>query len=126
MKTTIKAKPAALNCGCVFGVDNCRGHARRGAVARAGSLGASRRSLAWARLAPGPMARARLGLASRLLERRRLVQRLVGSRGRGGSGRRCRGRGDHRLVFRGDCWHNRPVYDAYGRWLGNRTVDVCR
>ncbi|MFZ0600472.1 MAG: hypothetical protein WAN05_03705 [Roseiarcus sp.] len=25
-----------------------------------------------------------------------------------------------------NCWHNRPVYDAYGRWLGNRTVNVCR
>ncbi len=100
MKTTIKAKSAALDCGRIFGVDNCGGHARRGAVARAGSLGASRRSLAWARLAPRPIAGRRLGLAPRLLERRRVVQRLVGSRGRGGSGRRRRGRGDHRLVFR--------------------------
>lgn len=44
--------------------------------------------------------RAPAGPGARLLERRRVVQRLVGSRGRGGSGRRCRGRGDHRLVFR--------------------------
>ena len=25
-----------------------------------------------------------------------------------------------------NCWQNRPVYDVYGRWLGNRTVNVCR
>ena len=25
-----------------------------------------------------------------------------------------------------NCWQNRPVYDAYGRWLGNRTINVCR
>ena len=24
------------------------------------------------------------------------------------------------------CWQYRPVYDAYGHWLGNRTVNVCR
>jgi hypothetical protein len=25
-----------------------------------------------------------------------------------------------------NCWQNRPVYDVYGRWLGNRTVNACR
>jgi hypothetical protein len=25
-----------------------------------------------------------------------------------------------------NCGQNRPVYDAYGRWLGNTTVNVCR
>jgi hypothetical protein len=25
-----------------------------------------------------------------------------------------------------NCWQNRPVYDGYGNWLGNRDVDVCQ
>lgn len=27
--------------------------------------------------------------------------------------------------YGGDCWQSRPVYDAYGRYLGNRNVEIC-
>jgi hypothetical protein len=27
--------------------------------------------------------------------------------------------------YGGGCWQSRPVYDAYGRYLGNRNVEVC-
>jgi hypothetical protein len=27
--------------------------------------------------------------------------------------------------YGGGCWQSRPVYDAYGRYLGNRNVAVC-
>jgi hypothetical protein len=27
--------------------------------------------------------------------------------------------------YGGGCWQSRPVYDAYGHYLGNRSVEVC-
>jgi hypothetical protein len=27
--------------------------------------------------------------------------------------------------YGGGCWQSRPVYDAYGHYLGNRNVEVC-
>ena len=125
MKTTIKAKSAALIAVAFLA----------SMIAAATPAAAQWRGPAVWGPRPGPWhgpawsqahRRARLGLAPRLLERRRLVQRLVGARGRGGSGRRRRGGAIIASSSAADCWQNRPVYDAYGRWLGNRTVNVCR
>ncbi len=78
---------------------------------------------------------ARGGAWHRLLARRRLVRRLVGSR----RGRRRRARGGRDRARRGDpygirvrlrlserCVQVRPLYAPNGAWIGNGPVNVCQ
>jgi hypothetical protein len=84
MKTTIKAKSAGL-IAVAFLASMIAAATPAAAQWRGPAVWGPRPGpFSWARLAPRPMAGAR----------------LVGARGRGGSGHRRHDGGDHRLVFR--------------------------